>query len=44
MDDGRMGILVLPCPALFLPGVPFPLFEMCEAINAKEGDGAIVLV
>ena len=39
-------LLVLPglAPALFLPHVPLPLFEMREAINAKEGDGAVVLI
>jgi hypothetical protein len=37
---------VWSCRALlfFLPGVPHPLFEVCEAINAEEGDRAVVLV
>jgi hypothetical protein len=45
MNDGRVSDLVLlPRPALFLPGIPLPLFEMGEAIDAKEGDGTVILV
>lgn len=39
-----LSVLVLPRSTLFLPGIPLPLLEMCEAINAKERDGAVVLV
>jgi hypothetical protein len=39
-----LSVLVLPRSTLFLPGVPLPLLEMREAINAKERDGAVVLV
>jgi hypothetical protein len=39
-----LSVLVLSRPTLFLPGIPLPLLEMSEAINAKKRDGAVVLV
>ena len=26
------------------PGIPFPLLEMCEAVNTEKGDGAVIFV
>jgi hypothetical protein len=36
LDCGGLGCQVLSCSTLFFPDVPLPLFEMREAINAKE--------
>ena len=40
----RLQVLPGLASTLFFPHVPLPLLEMGEAINAKEGDGAVVLV
>jgi len=39
-----LSVMILPRSTLFLPGIPLPLLEMREAINAKKRDGAVVLV
>jgi hypothetical protein len=45
VNDGCVSDLVLlPRPAFFLPCIPLPLLEMGEAIDAKEGDGTVVLI
>ena len=43
-NHSRLSVLVQAGSTLLLPGVPLPLLEMGEAINAKERDGAVVLV
>ena len=46
MDQRVRGLRILHglASAFFLPHVPLPLLEMREAINAEEGDGAVILV
>jgi hypothetical protein len=45
MNDGCVSDLdLMPRPAFFLPGIPLPLFERSEAIDAKEGDGTVIFV
>ena len=46
MDQRVRGLRILHglASAFFLPHVPLPLLEMCEAINAQEGDRAVILV
>ena len=43
MDNGYVRVLVLLLrPAFFLPGILLLLFKMGGAIDAKEGDEAVV--
>jgi hypothetical protein len=37
-------VQVLARSTFFLPGIPLPLFEMGETINAKQRDWAVILV
>ena len=40
----RVLIVVSTRSTFFFPGVPLPLLEMCQAVDTKQRDGAVILV